>query len=162
MSEQKSAIQSVLEGDVAGNSTPLHPALVHFPLVLYPLSAIMRALGYFELVSIPGTFQWAHYMNIAAILWTIPTAITGLAEYRNIPSTAADAHSTVTKHILLNTLVTAIGVYNWYSIRNQPGYQPSKLNVILGLVGVALIIGSGHLGGKLVYKHGLGVQRQGF
>jgi len=153
---------SLLRGNFGneGEATvPIHPALVHLPLVLFPLSAILRAIGWYTSYNVPGTYQWSHYLNIAGLLSSIPTALTGFAEYKAIPENSP-AQATVQSHMLMNTVVVCIALYNWWSIKNSYDYVPSQTNVLLGLVGIAIIFFSGHLGGKLVYEYNLGVGRK--
>lgn len=142
-------------------NVPTHPALVHVPVVLYPVSAILRALAFYTTVRAPGMFQWAHYFNAAALIATIPTALTGYAQYKKTDPRNTEARKLVMYHIALNTIVSLIGLYNFISIRKSGTYVPTKLNVILGLVGVALLGYSGHIGGRLVFEHGIGQCRRG-
>jgi uncharacterized membrane protein len=160
--------EKLLKGDVANNNCPVHPALVNLPLALYPLSALIRWVAtqprlsdHLRGLDVTSLNSVAHYLNIAALIVTVPTALTGLIEYRTIEKGNAEALSTVHKHILLNTVVTLIGVYNWWTLRTISDFAPTMTNVFLGLVGTILLWYSGHLGGKLVYKHGIGVRRQG-
>ena len=145
---------------------PVHPALVHIPVVLYPLAALLRTLGTqtglirgVQGIDSESLFATAHYINMAAILVTIPTAITGYMDYRKIPSTDTAALATVHKHIALNTVVSLIAIFNWLTLRSVPGFVPSTVHIVLGVIGVLLLGYSGHLGGELIFKHGISVQR---
>lgn len=158
---------NVLQGKVAGNRCPIHPSLVNGPLLLYPLSALARLLGTQPnlIAKLSGLragnlFAGAHYLNILALLITIPAALTGYAEYKTIAASNGPAKATVNKHMALNVSVSLIGVYLWWSLRSSPFFEPQTHHVVLGLLAAALLIYSGRLGGKLVYEHGVGVKRQ--
>ena len=161
-------LDNLLRGDVFGNGCPVHPALVNMPLALYPLSALLRLVGtlpevasLFDGLDTGSFYAGAHYLNLAALLVTIPTAITGFVEYKTINKQNSEALSVVHKHIGLNLLVSSIGLFNFLALNSVPGFVPETIHVVLGIVGGLLLWYSGHLGGQLVYEHGIGVQRQG-
>lgn len=153
----KDAILSVLRGQVGNNSNPIHPALVHVPLVLFPVAAILRALSFYNIIDVVG-FAFAHYFNLVALLWAIPTALTGFAEYNVIRD--EETRKKAQQHMLLNMIVVGIGLYNWWSVKDNNYFIPLQTNVILGLISIVILFISGHLGGELVFKYGMGVKRQ--
>ena len=150
------------------SSYPVHPAVVHFPVVLWPLSALMRFAGTQPKLraNVPGLgsdasiFALAHHLNTAALLFSIPAVITGVRAYQTINPNDEAAHCTVRRHMILNSIVLLIGLYNFWSVRNAPGYRPSTKNVLLGLVAIALLFVSGHYGSKLAYTHGVGQKKE--
>ena len=157
----------ILKGDIAGNSNPIHPALVHLPLTLFPLAAFLRYAGTTDIIpqflnSSPDFFfKGAHYINALGLIASVPVAITGLVEYFNMKTQNIGAKRTVQKHMIVNTIVLLLSLYNFMSLRNSYDFTPSLNNLIVGLFVTMLITYSGHQGGKLVYRYGVGVQRQG-
>lgn len=156
-----------LKGNVPSKSCPVHPTLVHLPLALFPLSALTRLIGtqpnvmsMFSGLDSTSFFAGAHYLNLAALLVTIPTSVTGYLEYSKIPASQEAARATVHRHMALNTVVTLIALGNWYSLRNRADFEPDAIHVIVGIIGVLLLWYSSHLGRTLVYKHGVGVAKQ--
>jgi uncharacterized membrane protein len=69
--------------------------------------------------------------------------------------------STLVIHALLNDVAIAGAVYNWWSKSKVDGYFPTGVNAGLSAVLIGGLIYSAALGGELVYKYGVGVQRQG-
>lgn len=160
-------VLDILRGDFCGFSTPLHPALVFFPIVFIQLSAFTRFLGTSDkLISyLPGidsqfAFTSAYYLNTLALLSLVPVIVTGTAEYLNINRKNKKAICTVNRHIILNVAISIFTLYNWLSVSSDNSFKPSQLNIGLGILSSVLLFWSGHLGGKLTYQHGVGVQRQ--
>lgn len=54
-------------------------------------------------------------------------------------------------------------VYHWTREHDRPheDYRPYGHQVMLSAGAFVMLLYSGYLGGTLVYKHGVGVQRQG-
>lgn len=73
-------------------------------------------------------------------------------------------HPTVREGIIhgaLNVGALTVSLYNWYTRRQVPGFEPSTTNIVLSGLTLPLMMFSAYLGGSLVYKYGVGVQRQG-
>lgn len=140
-------------------SHPIHVILVHFPMTLFPVGFIFDAMatrgGKWRQLSEAG-----YYANLFGIAVTVPTAITGVAEWADIPRDHP-AWVTATTHAALNDAVLLIGIYNWLTRRNRAGFRHNETNLVLGGLATLLLGVSGWLGGLLSYDHGLGVQRQG-
>jgi uncharacterized membrane protein len=157
-------VGDILTGDFLGNASPIHPALVHVPLVLIPTAAVLRAGAHFRYL--PATsgawpLQAAHALTLVALLSMVPTALTGYFESRRIPERKRTAKKKVLQHAALNSAVGLITLYIFMKVRGRAGRGVTPVEVGLGLLSVALLFVSGHLGGELVYQHGLGVRRQG-
>lgn len=61
-------------------------------------------------------------------------------------------------------MVLVGAVYQWYSRNRQAastGYMVSGSDAVFSGAMIAALMGSAYLGGSLVYKYGVGVQRQG-
>lgn len=140
---------------------PIHPALVHFPIALVPLAALLRfvgssdkALSYLPNVLPETAFTGAHYMTLLALLSMIPTAITGYIEYQKVNN--VKVKKLAVYHMLLNTIVGFIVFYNFYTLKNEPGFTPTRTHLYLGLLAVVLLGVSGHIGGTMAYCHRAG------
>ncbi|MBA3947107.1 MAG: DUF2231 domain-containing protein [Herpetosiphonaceae bacterium] len=140
-------------------SHPVHVILVHFPMTLVPVGFIFDTMASQDR-KFRSLQEAGYYANLFGIVTTIPTAVTGLAEWWDIPRDHP-AWLTATTHAALNDIVLGIGVYNWWSRRNRRNFQPNQTNLVLGGVATVVLSLSGWLGGLLSYDHGLGVQRQG-
>ena len=158
------ALLRALTGDFAGNGCPLHPAFVHVPISLIPLAALLKAAaaaGF--LPSSPGSWPWAaaHLICGLAVVSLIPTAITGAAEYIRLDKRDKDVLRKVQIHAGLNYLVAAITVYCFLRCATRPNRMPTRFEILLGLLSAGILFVSGHVGGQLVFEHGVGVGRQG-
>lgn len=134
----------------------LHPTLVHFPLALVPVSLLLDGLG-----ALLGKPAWrrsgARLMPIAAASSAL-TATSGLVAQGavNVPPAA---HPTLVTHRNLNlglvALTAALAVVRARNDEPGPGY------FLAGLAGVVAMNYTAYLGAKLVYRHGVGVERAG-
>lgn len=160
--QPSSAVESLLKGNVLGNGCPFHPAIVHLPVALYVISAIMMLVSWagFGGTNTSLLMLGSYWANIGAIIMTIPAALTGLAEYRNMKADNQPALDTVHRHIACNVIVLGLSIWLWW-IAN-PSAPPTNLRAILSLMILILISYSGHQGGRLAYEYGVGVQRQGY
>lgn len=148
----------------------LHGLTMH-----YDLSALRAVAPHLDDIS-----KVAYFSNLLGIVTAIPAALTGFSElYAMISSKGiwqkikkeptgetvyAGMNPTVrlgVAHGLLNDVALLTSVYNWWTRRNVPGYQPSGLNVVLSAAMLPSLMFSAYLGGSMVYKYGVGVMRMG-
>ena len=134
----------------------LHPSLVHFPLALAPLSILLDLVG-----RITGNARWmragARLMPVAAASGVIAGAA-GLVAQESV-EISPEAQATLVTHRNLNlTLVALTGLLAAVRQRHD---EPSLGYLAAGLVGVAAMNYTAYLGGKLVYKYGVGVETAG-
>lgn len=136
---------------------PIHPALVHFPIVLWAASLALDLAGYFG-YHLPEVFPGqdpAHTAMALGLVLAIPTMIAGLIDLRHAPK-----HGTATRilnrHLILTlTAVTAYGL-QWIARSRAP--EAGIWLIVNALSFLVLIVGA-HYGAILVYRHGVGVQR---
>lgn len=131
----------------------LHPALVHFPIALLPLSIGADALG-----RVTGSRRWLELgrqtMPLAAT-GAVLAGAAGLVAQQEV-RVEGHAHAQLTTHRNLNTALalTAVAMAAWRRRQDTPG--PGYL--LLGLAGLATMAYTSYLGGHMVYEHGVGVQ----
>lgn len=138
---------------------PVHTALVHLPIALFPLSFILDLASWLpprpELHLVRGAF-----IAIATgIATAVVAAIAGVIDYTTIRDDHP-AKKTATLHMVLN--LVAVGLFaaglglRYGSLElDRTGFLPLLLSfVALGVLGY-----SGYLGGSLVYNDGVGVGR---
>ena len=137
---------------------PLHPILVHFPIAFLTsasLCDIATLFGY--LPAWPITFPLLGLGVITALI----AMIAGMIDLIKINNNEA-AEKTANQHMMLMggawcLYLTALLLRNDHM---QITPTPSLLSIVSSVLGlVALSIG-GWLGGKLVYHHGVSVQKQ--
>jgi uncharacterized membrane protein len=134
----------------------LHPQLVHAPLVLLPVSAVVELRA--------ATARWPRsiaFDRLGRRLWwatagaALGAGLAGLAASQEVRVEDQRAHAAMFVHGLGNVtlLAAAIGLASWRS-----GHRASATTAALGLGAVAGSIYTAWLGGNLVYAHGLGVK----
>nr|NLI49345.1 hypothetical protein [Propionibacterium sp.] len=130
------AVQQALAGAQAASGTPLHPALVHFPIGGAFSAAVVDAVG---LGAAAGT------LSAFTALTAVPTVVTGLADYTGIDDRPARrlaaahfaAAATGTSLVVVSLAARLVGA--------------SGLARLLLWGGCAAYGAAGMLGGHLVY-----------
>ena len=150
-------LADLLKGKWLGH--PLHPALVHLPVGLWTATLVFDLLSQFDLggnAMVQLSF-WSIALGLAAAFLAIPT---GLADWSEIKKDKP-AWKFGLYHMGLNLMVTVIfavnlglRVGNFREVRDV-----SQGPLILSVIGVALLIPSAYLGGRMVFDYGTGVAR---
>jgi uncharacterized membrane protein len=127
-------------------------------------SSFPNHLDNIALLNYLSLFSYAS--TIGAVITALPTIAFGAAEgYAMIQANGLDWSNQKVKvmiiHALLNDVAIAGAMYNWWSRRKVDGYMISGTNAFVSGVLLGGVMFSAYLGGSLVYKHGVGVQRQG-
>jgi uncharacterized membrane protein len=109
---------------------------------------------------------FAHVSNIAGIVTALPALNTGIWEFYGIyKKRGLDLSDPVVKttmiHAGLNDLAAVGAIYNWWTQRGAAAFAPSRINAVISGLILSGVVFSAYLGGTLVYKHGVGVQRMG-
>lgn len=143
--------------------SPLHPALVHFPIVLILLGTVIALVAAF-------TPRW-HLRWIAAAtlllgaLGTVAATQTGeedgeAVEHRPGVETALDLHEEWAERTLGFAIATGAFALAAAAITTRwprVAQGASLLTLLLALGASYCVFQTGHYGGQLVYRHGAGV-----
>ena len=140
-------------------SLPLHPSLVHFPIALLVLGALASLVYLWRK---DARFNaWGFVSLLLGWVLTIPAIITGLIDKTDIPAgipadQIANQHTTA---IFAMWILFGLALYWQYRWRDAMDQRNRRLILtallILGAIGLVL---AGHLGARLVYELGVGVQ----
>jgi uncharacterized membrane protein len=131
----------------------VHPILVMFPLALFATAVVFDAIGW-----LTGNGRWldASFRIIAAgIIGGMIAALFGLIDYQAIPWNTR-AKKIGTWHGLGNVAVILLFAASWLMRWSRPS-NPAAMPVMLSLMGAALMLITGWLGGELVERLGMGV-----
>ena len=139
---------------------PLHSAVVHVPVALWPAALLFDLLSYAGV----GANAMVRLSFVAIALDLAATAIavpTGVADWSEIKQ-EKPAWKIGLYHMGANLLVIILYAVNLglrledfkYATRVTP------IQLILSAMGTLLLFGSAYLGGLMVYDHGIGVARQ--
>ena len=140
----------------------IHPAIVHFPIALFPLSAIFLILWFsgdnaFFLTAAYWTFMFA-------ALGAVVTGGTGIWDYNNAPypEHPEDGASGASKlHVRTGVLVTAIALIGgifFLAKRPVDGSELVTWFAIIAFLETVLVMIQGFLGGRLVYRYHFGIE----
>ena len=134
---------------------PIHPMLIPFPLGLLITSVIFDII---RLLTGNGTFsEVAFWMIIAGIVGGLLAAVFGLIDFLAIPA-GTRAKQIGLYHGVGNVVVVGFFLASWFLRLGAPA-NPSTLALILSFLGVALGGVTGWLGGELVDRLGVGVDK---
>jgi len=138
---------------------PIHPMIVPFPIGLWVFSLIADGIYIWR-----GNPVWAHYIAfytlLGGIIGAALAAVPGLIDWLSIkdPKVVKMANW----HARLNVIALLIFSASFY-LRTTSGSElvggSYPFPVALSVLGVILISISGYLGGEMVFKHGVAVDR---
>ena len=134
---------------------PIHPMLIPFPLGLLGMAVIFDLLAVFAGQESLG--QASRPRIAAGIITGLVAAVPGAIDWAAIPS-GTRAKGIATAHGLGNVLIVVLFAIAWWLRRETPG-APSGLPLVLQVIGVLGALVTGWLGGELVDRLGVGVDR---
>jgi uncharacterized membrane protein len=131
-----------------------HPILIVFPLGLLATSVIFDAV---RLVTGNGQFSVvAYWMILAGVVGGVVAAVPGFVDWFAIPS-GVRAKRVGLLHGVGNVIVLVLFGMSWWMRRDQTGYDPETIALMLSVIGVLLALMTGWLGGELVERLGVAV-----
>jgi len=133
---------------------PVHPALVHFPIACWTLGTLadLAALQYGADVS-----KLAMVLIIAGLVLAIPTMITGLLDISNIEK-ESPAQDVVMQHLTFVLITWCLYGASLF-VRLRPMENAEFISIVLSTGGFVTLGITGWYGAKLVYEHGVGVNK---
>jgi uncharacterized membrane protein len=133
---------------------PLHPMLVVYPLGLLSTAVILDLIfmgNENRALSIAS-----YWMITAGLIGGLLAAVVGFLEWMAVPNNSR-AKSIGLYHGLGNLVITLLFAGSWWLRTGVEDNVPSPTAFILALLGFALALVTGWLGGELVYRLGVGV-----
>jgi len=108
--------------------------------------------------------RFSYYLNILGLLTAMPAAATGGMELIAMIQRQDLVNKPKLKigflHAALNDFAIVGSGYNWWTRRAVIGNAPADINIVLSAVLMFSVFFSAYLGGQMVYKYGVGVQKQ--
>ncbi len=129
---------------------PLHAILVEVPVGSWTGTVVFDTIA-----AISGSRAMdtaADATNILGLVGALAAAVTGLNDWAD---TTDEARRIGAVHGSLNAVALALFGASWLARRRRGSRKTARVLAGFGFVTVAL---SSHLGGNLVYEHGIGVQ----
>ena len=135
---------------------PLHPPLTDATIGIYTGATAFAVLG--SLGVSEGNMATAAWLAlVAGLVVTVPTALTGLADWLAIEG-GTELWKTATTHLV--AMVSATVVFLIAAIVGHGAYVDREVTaglLVLVLIGFALLTLGGWLGGTIVFVHGMRV-----
>jgi uncharacterized membrane protein len=129
---------------------------VHFPIALFPVSIGADAVG--RATGNRGLLETARHTIELAAVGAALAGVSGLVAQEEVNVEGETMDMLIThRNLNIGATLLAGAMALWRSRR----YRPSLGYLGLGLAGVGAVTYSAYLGGTLVYKHGVGVERAG-
>ncbi|HEY8683851.1 MAG TPA: DUF2231 domain-containing protein [Rhodanobacter sp.] len=135
---------------------PLHPALVHFPIACWSLAT---AADLASLVWGEPAWRFAGMLLVAGIGFSIPAMLAGFIELARIANDSP-AIKDANRHMI--AVMNSLAFYTaslFLRLQGTTLTRPGPLAIALSVVGFLSLCVAGWLGGKLVYRHRIGVSR---
>ena len=137
-------VKDLLSGTWTGH--PLHPVMTDLPIGFWTSSFML------DLVGGKRSARASQRLIGLGILSAVPTAAAGLADWSD---TIGEERRIGTVHAVAN--VAALSLYAWSWMARRAGRRGA--GVTLGLLGATAATAGGYLGGHLVYRQGVGPDR---
>ena len=139
---------------------PIHPMLIPFPLALWFSSFVADVIYLWR--GNPVWRDWiAFYTLLGGTIMAVVAAVPGLIDWLSI--TDREVKKIANWHARLNVIALLIFAASFY-LRTTSGAElvggSYTIPFVLSVIGVILITISGWLGGELVFRHGVAVDRQ--
>jgi uncharacterized membrane protein len=135
---------------------PIHPMVIVFPLGLWitavVFDVIWLATGRLDFVAA------SFWMIAAGLVGALVAALFGWIDWFAIPSDTR-AKAIGLWHGAGNMIVAVLFAISWLVRLNAPGYDPGILGFVLSLLGIGIGAVTGWLGGEMVDRLGVGVDR---
>jgi uncharacterized membrane protein len=135
---------------------PIHPMLVVFPLGLFIVAIICDILYG---LSQQTTFALVAFYDIAAgIIGGLIAAVFGFLDWLAVPD-GTRAKRLGLLHGLGNVIIVVLFAISWLMRASDPTHLPTATAFVLGLVAIGLALITSWVGGELVNRMGVGVDR---
>jgi len=132
--------------------------LIHFPVALLPMDAVLSWLHYWHASVSLG--QAAYYAALGGVVTGFVAILSGVLDLLTIPGTNRNTRAEAIIHGLLNGSVVLIyaGLLYKASAQYPDLSSPAMAVLILKTILIITLFGGNYLGGRLVYKHGVGME----
>ncbi len=136
---------------------PLHPLLVHIPIGLWFASLVSDIVSMASGTPANGNLfaQFSFYSIALGIIVAVPTAITGLAEFVDLPRTPVRKIGLT--HMILN-VVAVVGYLIEFIVRDRSQNAVTGGQLIGNIILIGVLSVSGYLGGKMVFEYNVGTR----
>jgi nitrite reductase/ring-hydroxylating ferredoxin subunit/uncharacterized membrane protein len=136
---------------------PIHPMLVGFPIALWVAGFIFDLIG--SRGSNAGLWAAGFYSVIGGCVGAVLSAAAGVIDFLYTVPPESSAKNRGLLHGGLNSFVLLLFIYVAYRL-GSPSAAPDGATLLLMGIGVVILAVSGWLGGTLVYRNQIGIERR--
>jgi uncharacterized membrane protein len=136
-----------------------HP--IHQMLIVFPLGLLATSIAFDIVFLSTGAMRWAdvaYWMIAAGLIGGAIAAVFGLIDWIALPS-GTRAKMVGAWHGIGNAVVLVLFLISWLMRRAELPGQPGVAAIVLSFIGVGLALVTGWLGGELVDRMGVGVDK---
>ena len=138
---------------------PLHPIVVHFPIVLGALLPFLSILLWWAINKWEWTPKVWTLVSAVALVYTLSaTGAVLLGEEDEEKVEKVISEEVIEEHEeageLIPWLAGTLLLVSLGGFTVKYSKQAKKAMIVLGLVGIVPLVNAGHTGGQLVYEHG--------
>lgn len=135
---------------------PIHPMLIVFPAGLFTSTVIMDIL--YLVFRNPALAIVSFYMAIIGVIGGLLAAIFGFIDWSALPNNSR-AKNIGLWHGLGNFVIVVLFAASWLLRRGSVNFVPSGFAMLLSFAGIVLALVTLWIGGELVYRLGVAVDR---
>jgi uncharacterized membrane protein len=150
-------MEVLMESRVKLLGHPVHPMLVVLPLALFAVAVVFDVV--YLLTGDPVFAQIAFWNIGVGIVGGLLAALAGVVDWLAIPKDTR-AKRLGAWHGLGNLVIVFLFAASWLLRLGEPAYGSNILPVVPAVVAVGLALVTAWLGGELVYRLGIGVDRE--
>jgi uncharacterized membrane protein len=135
---------------------PVHPLVVAFPIALLALTPLWDGATMLDLARLAPVGYWT---ELAGLVGGGLALVTGLADFIGLKEPSPGLTNAALRHagFALTTLSLFVVAF---VLRGGPAGEPGVLVIALELVGALALAVTGWLGGHLVFRFGVGVEKR--
>jgi uncharacterized membrane protein len=141
---------------------PLHPAIVHFPIVLLLIGAAGAVVSVFT--ERWNVRKWTALLLIGGALGAFAATWSGNQAKETVGTLTESAETLLDNHEELAETARNIAIFAGFvglvsafvKLKGSLRHMPTVATAVLSLICVCYIVAAAHLGGKMVYQHGVG------
>ena len=143
----------------------IHGLIVHLPILAVPVVFVLGFLRWRERggEAVARAEPWAFAAAVAGSALAVLSGLTVLQDART--TLRGSAQTLVFVHLVLGLLLTAlfaaVGWLRWRERGTDRRTLSERTVALTGLVGMALVVVIGYIGGRMVYIHAVGVHSGG-